>query len=305
MNKEKLLVNVSGGRTSALLAFLLWRQYRFVKEMVFVFANTSREKEKTLIFVKNLQDNFGFPVIWVEAVVHFKSRKSCTHKITDFEQAKRKGEVFEEVIKKYGIPNKAFPHCTRELKTNPIRSYLKSIGWGHYKKYTTILGIRVDEMIRAYKDFKKGMNPKDYEFNEEKCQWYPLIGWNITKKDVAAFWKNQNFDLGLADYGGNCERCFKKNDTKIATQTINNPEDTWIQQMQNKYCMFSGGRKISKFPPPYNFFRGNRTLSELMEISKLEGFRLAVDQSMITDGTEQVFIDEYDSCAEGECEPFQ
>jgi len=306
MNLRKILISVSGGRTSAILAYLLWNKYKNdpTVQLVFVFANTSREDEKTLIFVKNLEAYFGFPIVWVEAVVHHGTRKGSTHKVVTFETAKRNGEVFEDIISKYGIPNKAFLHCTRELKTNAIRSYMKSIGWGGYKKYTTVIGMRADEIKRIDKDYKPGMPFSDYEFNDIKCQWYPLIAWGITKADVAVFWKKQLFDLGLADYEGNCKKCYKKTDTKIITQVVLDPTDDWIERMEKKYGFFSGNRNIDKCPPPYTFFRHNRTLAEVME-GYVPGFRLAIDKSMITDGAEYQFIDDQDQCAEGECSPFQ
>ena len=48
-------------------------------------------------------------------------------------------------IEKYGIPNQNAPHCSRELKKQPIKSYARSIGW---KNYQTALGIRSDEPKR-------------------------------------------------------------------------------------------------------------------------------------------------------------
>jgi len=117
--KQKLLVSVSGGRTSALMAYLLFNRYQNEYEMIFVFANTSREKEETLLFVHQLELNFGFPIVWVEAKVFHGQRISSKHTITNYNDAKRNGEVFEEVIAKYGIPCSSAPHCTREMKKYP------------------------------------------------------------------------------------------------------------------------------------------------------------------------------------------
>ena len=198
---KKLLISVSSGRTSGLMAKLLFDRFKNEYEMIFVFANTSREKEETLEFVRDLELYFGIPIVWVEAVVHYGARKGCTHAITNFKDADRSGIVFENVIKKYGIPNTQFLHCTRELKTNPIRSYAKSLGWGSHKKYTTTIGFRFDEPKRI--DLVKA--------NREK-QYYPLWEWKITKPDVLAFWNRQVFDLKLkGEHQGNCKMCYKKN----------------------------------------------------------------------------------------------
>ena len=67
--------------------------------------------------------------VWVEAVAHAERGIASTHRIVDFSTASRNGEPFEDVIKVYGIPNMNYLHCTRELKANAIRSYMRSIGW--------------------------------------------------------------------------------------------------------------------------------------------------------------------------------
>lgn len=90
-NKPKLLVSFSGGETSAFMAQWLWKHHRDDYDMIFVFANTGQENEETLEFVQKCADHFGFPVVWVEAVVHHGKRKASTHRIVDFETASRDG----------------------------------------------------------------------------------------------------------------------------------------------------------------------------------------------------------------------
>ncbi len=261
--------------------------------MIFVFANTSREKEATLKFVHQLETIFGLPIVWVEAVVHHGSRKSSTHKIVTYETASRNGEVFEEVIKKYGIPNKKFKHCTRELKTNPIRSYAKSIGWGNYKHYTTVIGYRKDEPKRV-----------NLLTMHDKHQWYPLWDWDIKKSDVAAFWLKQTFDLQLPDYDGNCDLCHKKSKRKQLTQIVNGTSTDWHSDMENKYEQVKP-KKQQHNKTPVRFFRQGESINDLIEQSK-EPFIHAVDQSLITTGASYEFdseLDEQEDCAES-CEPF-
>lgn len=293
MRKPRILISTSGGRSSALMAYLLWRRFKDVYEMIFVFANTSREKEETLLFVHQLETIFGLPIVWVEAVVHHGTRKGSTHKIVNYETACRDGSVFEEVIKKYGIPNKVFKHCTRELKANPIRDYARSIGWRDWKKYTTVIGYRKDEPRRV-----------NLLTMAEKHQWYPLWEWGIKKPDVATFWLKQEFDLQLEDYDGNCDLCHKKDKRKQLTQIAKGSDPSWHIEMEEKYEEVKPGKR-SKMKEPCRFFRNSESIHDLVKQSK-EHFELSTDKSLITDGATYEFdpeLDEREDCAES-CEPF-
>ena len=143
---RKLWVSVSGGRTSAYMAIRLLQEYSDRYELKFIYANTGLEHEETLQFLDRIDRKFNLGLIWLEAVINAEKGKGTTHKIIDFETASRKGEPFEEMIKVYGIPNKSYPHCNRELKLQVMNSYVKEIGWRN--EYRAI-GIRYDEDHRA------------------------------------------------------------------------------------------------------------------------------------------------------------
>jgi 3'-phosphoadenosine 5'-phosphosulfate sulfotransferase (PAPS reductase)/FAD synthetase len=167
-------------------------------EVVTLFANTSQEDERTLEFVDRVDREWGANIVWLEAVVHAGHGEGTTHRVVDFGSAKRKGEVFESVIAKYGIPNKAYPGaCTRELKLNATKSYLRSIEWGP-GTYDTAIGIRADEIDRISSVAAKNRFV------------YPLAVDGITKADVMAFWRGQPFDLQVPEHLGNCTWCWKK-----------------------------------------------------------------------------------------------
>ncbi len=322
--KRRYLMSISGGRSSAMLAKLLIDKEKLkevenlifvdsattiryftyeneTSEYIFVFANTSKEKEATLIFMADIEKYWGIKVTWVEAIVHYNSRKGCTHRVVKFDSAERDGSVFEAVIKKYGIPNKSFPHCTRELKTNPIRSFIRAIGWGCWKDYKTIIGYRKDEPKRATVEKAEKLN-----------QEYPLWEWGIKKPDVAYYWNRQPFDLGiLVDADGNCTLCHKKSDIKIIYQYRTDPEGViWVIQMQEKYGDFTPpSRDQSVSIPPYNFFRHSRSLQdiineheELKDKSIEEIISMLNDKSKSEDGSNYDLYEQED-CAEG-CEAF-
>ena len=228
--KKNLLVCRSGGRTSEFMYKWLLENKSDEYNIVGIFANTGWEHHKTIEFVNNNDiDNrkrFGVEPVWVEAVVH-DGRVACTHKQVTYETASRDMEPFVEVVKKYGLPNAAYPHCTRELKENPIHDYVENVlGWSNTKQgksikkvnpingnqvitffggYNTALGIRIDE--------PKRLN----ESNTPQNKVYPLASWNEDKPDkldILDWWEDYHFDLGIPEHLGNCVGCFRKSERK-------------------------------------------------------------------------------------------
>jgi len=142
----KLAISFSGGRTSAVMTKLIWDRHKNTHDIIITFANTGCEHEKTLDFVNKCTDEFGWPVVWVEAVIDPEKGKGVKHRVVTYETASRKGEPFEEAIKKYGIFNKVSPNCNPRLKVEPMNSLLKEFGFlrGKGLNYQTAIGIRAD-----------------------------------------------------------------------------------------------------------------------------------------------------------------
>lgn len=61
--KEKYQISFSGGRTSAYMTKMLIDNLGDVYDFIVTFANTGLEDEKTLQFVKNCDDYFGFNTV--------------------------------------------------------------------------------------------------------------------------------------------------------------------------------------------------------------------------------------------------
>lgn len=264
MNKEKLLVSFSGGETSGYMLFWIAKNWKDKFDIKVVFANTGEENEETLIFAEKCAEHFDVEIIWVEAVFHKKYGKGTTHRIVDFKTATRSSRLFKEMCEVYGIPNQAFPHCNRELKLAPIKSYLKSIGWSDY--YTAI-GIRSDEVDRINKSHKKNK------------LLYPLISQKpITKPHVNFFWNLQPFRLNLKGYEGNCKVCWKKSDIKLWTIAKENVSkfDGFIE-IENKYSSHIPLHR-SDTAKKVSFYRRNRTALEIIEESK-KSLKTAIDDS--------------------------
>jgi hypothetical protein len=239
--KENLLVSFSGGETSAYLAKWLIDNKTDIYNIIFVFANTGDEEEETLRFIELCSKKWGIEIVWVEAFVHHNERIASTHKVVNFKTASRNREPFKEVIKKYGIPNQNFLHCNREMKLNPIKSYIKSLGW---KDYKTAIGIRVDEFDRMNKHRK------------ELGLIYPFISDKpTTKQEVSYWWDKQDFRLKLKSYNTNCRTCWKKSDKVLAQIYKDNPNYfDFNKEMENQY----GKEK-------YTFFRNGRSTEKLID----------------------------------------
>lgn len=293
--KQKMLISFSGGRTSAYMAWFMLNQWkdRDKYEMVVVFANTGKEREETLQFVHKCDIEFGFNTVWVEAWVVPESGHGTKHIVTNVKYASRNGEPFEDVIKKYGMPNQNAPHCSRELKKSPIRSFVRSLGW---KDYYTALGIRTDEPKRLNWEAKK----------TNKILYFAEI-LSVTKNDINTFWGKQIFDLELKSYEGNCDLCYKKGLRKLMTIVKDKPElSDWWREMDEKYSMFTPQSRVHNAKPPYKFYRDKMTIDDIIEESKLP-FDEAQDESKITHSKQYAMWDEYldanGGCSES-CEAF-
>lgn len=256
MSKTKLLVSVSNGRSSAYMAHLLKEQKSDEYDMVFVNANASREHEDSFRFMRAVDRHFNLGVIYVESDVHHNERRGSTATVVGENSIDMDGGVYEEVIKKYGLPNLTFPHCTRELKINPIHNWAES-HWG--TDYWTALGIRADEPKRLSKTAEK-----------QKII-YPLAHiFNVDKEDVLRFFKQFSWDLKIDEYLGNCVDCFKKSDKKLNAAYHKNPEHfLWRAKMEDLY----GSVKPlnDKTPGPRKTFRKHRSAMDMIKLFEYMG----------------------------------
>lgn len=249
--KETLFVSFSGGRTSAYMCWYLLEFWGHKYNFIFVFANTGLEHEETLIFVDRCDKAFGLNLVYVEAVVHPKGTGN-THKIVTFETAARNGEPYEAYIKKEGIPNISAPKCSERLKTKPMESYRRSLGYR--SKHKTAIGYRVDEIDRMkHKELESG------------SQTYPLISLRpTTKPEIVHWWAEQSFDLEIPEHLGNCVTCFKKSNRKLMTIAKHEPQRFAFMARMEKECGSCGPSGETGM----TFFRGRRSSKDIIASSK-------------------------------------
>jgi hypothetical protein len=265
---KNLLVSFSGGETSAFMAQWLKNNYKRYgyENIVFVFANTGLENEQTLEFVERCDKHFGFDMQWVEAKIIHEYKKGTRFDFTDFKNASRNGEPFEQMISKYGIPNQANPQCTRELKGAPIAAFGKE--WFNSESYHTAIGIRKDEMDR--------MNDKAKQMGFI----YPLISSKMiptSKPIINIYWRSMPFRLELKGYQGNCATCWKKADKKLYKIAQENPKAfEFMDRMEQKYGDFFPLQRIEKWqiegkelPKNITFFRNNRSAKQILAEAKV------------------------------------
>lgn len=261
---KRLFISFSGGETSAFMAqWLLKNKAHEYDEIVTLFANTGQETEEALRFVQQSDEAFGLNVVWVEADVQ-EGRVGTKHRVVDFDGASRHGEPFEAVIKKYGIPNQAYPHCTRELKLAPMLSYIASLGWVK-GEYDTAVGIRVDEVDRIAANAK------------QRNLIYPLISdIEMTKPRVNAWWQQQFFRLQLKGYEGNCKWCWKKSLRKHLTLINEHPDwYSFPERMERKHGL--SGHNVDGTPRV--FFREGMDTQALRDLAAGGGFTPAHDDA--------------------------
>jgi len=267
------LISFSGGETSGFMLWWLLKNKSDEYDFKIVFANTGRENNETLEFVKKCAEHFGVEIIWIESNVWGNVKKKTKHVVVTYETATRNQDwkfrdntPYEEMVKKYGIPNISNRFSTRELKDRPIQSYMRSLGYSD-NDYYIFIGIRYDEMDRMIDEMK---NPRNFI--------YPLIKWmKWTKKHVNFWWSQMPYRLILKGWEGNCVTCYKKTLEKLMQIFI---DDAWKfdfdEYIEWKYEYFIPEGRIKKMVSilkpipngPFRLFRDNNSVNDIRQKSK-------------------------------------
>ena len=253
---KKLVISFSGGRTSAYMTKKILDTMSSEYEIKVIFANTGFENEATLQFVHDCDTHFNFNTIWLEGVTIYEANVGMSHKVVTFETAARKGEPFEDMVKKYGVTNVQAPQCTRNLKRYPIESYLRSIDW-KIRDYDLAIGIRTDEVRRVRDDKTRNVV-------------YPLVDWfPVDKQDVLDYWEDQPFDLQLLEHQGNCKTCWKKSFNKLERIYHETPKHfEFFKRLEETYGTI--GAEFQKYDDalPRVFFRGRTSVQQFIDLAE-------------------------------------
>lgn len=223
-------ISFSGGRTSG---YMLWRFLesnggQLPAGAFTAFANTGKEAEETLRFVRDVQDRWGVPIVWLERPA------GGGFKQVNFHTANRTGEPFETLIRERKfLPNPVARFCTVELKILPAEALMRACG---YDEFDSMLGFRADEPLRVAKIRAQPVIPSSP--GVERC--VPLATAGVSKSEVRDFWSRQPFDLALpmdfdgTTIDGNCDGCFLKSPAHRVSAMQHKPGmSTWWIRMED------------------------------------------------------------------------
>lgn len=221
------VLSFSGGRTSAymLRKLLMAHGGKLPVDCRVVFANTGKEAEETLRFVRDCSEFWRVPIVWVEYTADAPGWRQV-----DFNSASRHGEPFEALIRARNyLPNPVARFCTVELKILRIADYMRSLG---HDEFEVLVGLRADEPARVARVRE---NPSGGTRGIERRT--PLAELGVTRRDVAEFWRRNDWDLGLSNVdgttpAGNCDLCFLKHSATVMSLIAERPARAvwWAKQ---------------------------------------------------------------------------
>lgn len=260
------LISFSGGRTSGfMLKHILDAHGGTLPADVHVaFANTGREMPETLDFVQECSERWGVRIVWLEFDLQAEHRT----KIVSHNSASRNGEPLSAVLGLRAMPaNPVARFCTIDSKIKRLQAYMRRILG--YSAWSSVVGLRADEMSRVEKQRRRAESGKDGKGIGIPVM--PLADAGVSRHDVAAWWGRQPFDLRLENVGGrtplgNCDVCFLKNTATIIGILRERPDlaDWWIAQ-ERRF-------ESTKHPGSYAHFRKDRpSYAELLRLSQDQG----------------------------------
>ena len=244
-----LLVTVSGGRSSAMMARHIQTSDKYKDfEKAYVFCNTGMERPETISFLKDIVKFWGIDLVVLEGVYSSEMGVGVDYQIKTLETLDMNAKPFEEAIMHTnkgsfdGLPNQASPYCSQQLKTVPAKKFADMV-FGK-KNYLKALGFRKEDM-------PKRISWPEIKEDEERI--FPLLTdfpEPIGLSELNKFWNEQPFKLEINSKLGNCELCWKKSDSNIIQAIQYGTRFVpWMKRMEEKYgnTMFRSNKSIDWF----------------------------------------------------------
>ena len=251
--ENNLMVTVSGGRSSAMMARHIQTSEKYKDyNKVFVFANTGMERYETIEFLKDMENHWQLPLIKIEGVYSDILGVGVSYKIVEWDELNMTAQPFSDCIMHMnkgtfsGVPNQEAPYCSERMKTIPCKKLCDKIfGVNNYIK---AIGFRKEDMPKRI---------TFAEIKEDKKRIFPLLTdfeIPIGQIELNKWWDKQQFKLGIHGKFGNCELCWKKSDANLidviryGTRFVE-----WWDEHEKKYGNTS--------------FRNNRSINDLVKIA--------------------------------------
>jgi 3'-phosphoadenosine 5'-phosphosulfate sulfotransferase (PAPS reductase)/FAD synthetase len=255
MTKENLMVTISGGRSSAMMARHIQMSDKYKDfNKVYVFCNTGMERPETIQFLDNIEKYWQIPIIKIEGIYSNDLGTGIKYKIVSYNELDMSAQTFSNMIEHKtkgifkGMPNQNAPYCSENLKTTPAKKLCDDIfGVNNYK---IAIGFRKEDMPKRI---------SWAEIKEDKKRIFPLLtdfDSPISQLDLNKYWDKQEFKLNLHGKYGNCELCWKKSDSNLVenirfgTRFID-----WFNEQEQKHSTTS--------------FRGHKSINDLVKLSQL------------------------------------
>ena len=251
---------------------------KFGRENVdFIFMDTGAEHPKTYDFIKNVNKEFNLSLVCLRLKINQELGKGNGYSIVNIDEIGSDLKPFKDMLSKYGVPYIGGMFCTDRMKLVPYKKYCDDT-YGK-KNYETWLGIRADEKRRLAK--------------KPSIRYMAEIS-DFEKQDVLDWWSEQDFDLGINEWLGNCVFCPKKSNLKLAASQRDESEQylQWLDMLHSDSVRIDErtGRR-------FKMYRGKQSLENL--IATFDGSTEAEIKTRIRGGK---MIDT-NSCSES-CEVF-
>jgi len=267
---DNIICAVSAGYTSVMMAIKMKEWYPNCN-IVNVFVNPSKEDVRSINFIEQCDHYYKLNMVYLEAVINHDKGIGTGYSVRDINNPDGlhiNGEIFEQGIRKYGIPSRVNKWCTRELKLIPLEKY------GNYlfgiNNWSLALGIRTDEIDRVSENYKTNNI------------FYPPFENGVDSRLRNKFWSEQPIQLKLKAYEGNCDLCFEKSKRKRMTIAVEKPNKLiWWDKMEKKYSLvpIEGKEQYNKMVLNGGAFFGrlNESIQDLIEDAK-KPFSKATDE---------------------------
>ncbi len=233
--KGPALISFSGGRTSAYMLHEILRAHdgKLPDDVYVCFANTGKEREKTLRFVHECGSRWGVRVRWLEFVTDLRRPgPAARFEEVGYNSASRNGEPLSRLIarKQSLFSTMRGRWCTQHCKVGVLHDFMATQGFSG-GDYVETIGFRADEYDRVHEMPLRSLNAGS-RFA------FPLASAGVRKQDVLRWWASQPFDLDLPRGSGNCDHCpFVSEKSRIARARLN-PEglDWWAaHEVERKF----------------------------------------------------------------------